>query len=101
MYIIIIDAFRSGRIILYRKLHSDMALLRGPFLQYQLFAGCVIKFLQTENIPLFYQVALRFLQIKLFNDSFYQNAVELYDGEWFVADQKIGQILPNATDAER
>ena len=47
------------------------------------------------------QVALRFLQLNLFNDSFYKNAVEMYNGEFFLSELSIGEVTPNSTAYER
>ena len=47
------------------------------------------------------RVALRFLQLKLYNDSFYKNAVEMYNGEYFVPEMKIGEVTANITDFDR
>ncbi len=47
------------------------------------------------------QVALRFLQLKIYNDSFYKNAVEMYHGEFFVPELKIGEVTANSTEYER
>ena len=47
------------------------------------------------------QIALRFLQVNLYNDSFYQNAVEMYNYEYFEPEHLIGQITPNSTETEK
>ena len=47
------------------------------------------------------QVALRFLQINLYNDTFYKNAVEMYDGEYFDPKMLIGELTPNSTAEEK
>lgn len=44
------------------------------------------------------QVALRFLQVNMYNDSFYKNAVEMYDGEYFDPNMMIGEITANSTE---
>lgn len=46
------------------------------------------------------QIAVRFLQVKLFNDSFYKNAVELYNGEYFNSDMLIKEINTESTTEE-
>lgn len=43
------------------------------------------------------QVAIRFLQMKLYNDTFYKNSVEMYNGEYFDHQMKIGEITPESS----
>ena len=40
-------------------------------------------------------------QLNIFNDSYYRNAVEMYDGEYFDHSMLIGQISANSTLLER
>ena len=47
------------------------------------------------------QVALRFLQLNMYNDTFYKNAVEMYNGEYFDPEMKIGEVTANSTKDQR
>jgi len=46
------------------------------------------------------RIAIRFLQVNLFNDTVYQNAIELYNGEYFDYRQSIATLTVNSTLAE-
>ena len=39
--------------------------------------------------------------MNLYNDTFYKNAVEMYNGEYFDVDLMIGEITPNSTEEEK
>ena len=41
------------------------------------------------------------LQVNIFNDTYYKNAVEMYNGEYFDYRQLIGQVTANSTQYER
>jgi hypothetical protein len=43
------------------------------------------------------QIALRFLQLNLYNDSFYLNAIEMYNGEYFEPELMITRITVNSS----
>ena len=47
------------------------------------------------------RMALRFLQINLYNDTFYRNAVEMYNGDYFEPELLIGEITGNSTMDEK
>ena len=47
------------------------------------------------------QVALRFLQLDLYNDTFYKNAVQIYDLDAFHPDDLIGELTHNSTENQR
>ena len=47
------------------------------------------------------RVALRFLQVNVYNDTFYKNSVEMYNGEFFDIESKIGEVTANSTEEER
>ena len=46
-------------------------------------------------------MALRFLQINLYNDIYYRNAVEMYNGDYFEHELLIGSITGNSTMEEK
>jgi len=46
------------------------------------------------------RIALRFLQVNLFNDTVYRNAIELYNGEYFDYRQNLVTITVNSTLAQ-
>ena len=46
-------------------------------------------------------MALRFLQINLYNDTFYRNAVEMYNGDYFEHELLIGEVTGNSTLEEK
>jgi hypothetical protein len=41
------------------------------------------------------------LQLNVFNDSYYRNAIEMYDGEYFDHNMLIGRVSANSTLLER
>lgn len=43
------------------------------------------------------QVAVRFLQVNIYNDSFYKNAIEMYNGEFFDYQLLIAELTANST----
>ncbi len=49
----------------------------------------------------FKRIGLRFLQFSMFNDSFYENAVEMYDGEYFSPEMFIAKLTVNSTMDEK
>ena len=46
------------------------------------------------------RIAVRFLQVNIFNDTVYRNAIELYNGEFFDHRQNIVTLTENSTQAE-
>ena len=46
------------------------------------------------------QVAIRFLQVNIFNDTVYRNAIELYNGEFFDYRQSIVTLTANSSLGE-
>jgi len=46
-------------------------------------------------------VAIRFLQLNLFNDTFFKNTVEMFNGQILVPELKIGEVTSNSTERER
>lgn len=47
------------------------------------------------------QIAVRFLQVNIYNDSFYKNAIEMYNGEFFDYQLLIHELTANSTLLER
>ena len=47
------------------------------------------------------QIAIRFLQVNLFNDTFFRNSVEMFNGQILVPELKIGEVTANSTKREK
>ena len=43
------------------------------------------------------QIAIRFLQLNLFNDTFFKNSVEMFNGQILVPELKIGEVTANSS----
>lgn len=47
------------------------------------------------------RIGFRFLQINIYDDNFYKNAIELYNGEFFEHESRIAEITSNSTANDR
>ena len=77
--------FVGDRILLYHKYTFDTI-------------DCV-KVIQSKERHK--QIAVRFLQINLFNDTYFRNSVEMFNGQILVPELKIGEVTANSTQRDK
>jgi len=59
---------------------------------------CVLQLIRSKEA--YKRIAIRFLQVNIFNDTVYRNAIELYNGEYFDHRQLIAMLTVNSTLAQ-
>ena len=78
---------------------SRPGYLTPPPLRYSLDTVDCVKVLRSREPRK--TVALRFLQLRLSNDSFTRNAVQMYAGDYFDADRLIGEVTAMSPEDRR
>ena len=70
------------------------------FYKYSQTAVDCVKIVEGTGVVGPKMVAIRFLQFSLFQDGFYRNTIEIFDGEEITLDNKLVELVANSSDSE-